>query len=382
MLYQLMISAGLVIFAINLYLNLRALKRPLPGARLPAPAPMVSVLVPARNEGENIRACLESLSNQDYPNYEILVLDDNSSDNTSDIVEQIAAFDKRVHLYHGAPLAEGWAGKPFACQQLARKALGEWLLFVDADTTHTPQMLRSVMSLCLELKPSLLSGFPRQTGTALPQKIAIPVIYFMIFSWFPLWIVQYLKKPRPSMAIGQFLLFNTKDYWSIGGHQAVKSRILEDVWLGIEITRWGGRHIAIDLSQVVSCNMYRNVRVMREGFIRWMYSIATLSPVALIGLILAACLFYLVPFYWLWRGLVDSAYTTSWQSIIIFQLVIIYGMRCIVDNHFKEPLVSSIAHPLGFSFLCMCACQAVYRFFARIGISWKERTYNKNSIVQ
>ena len=161
MLYQVIIAAGLVIFMLNLILNLRSLKTPRIDSKIPEPAPPVSILVPARDEEENIGTCLESLQKQDYPNFEILVLDDNSVDNTASIVEQMAAKDNRIQLIRGEPLPEDWAGKPFACYQLAQKARGSWLLFVDADTTHASHMLRSLLALALKLKTSLLSGFPR-----------------------------------------------------------------------------------------------------------------------------------------------------------------------------------------------------------------------------
>jgi chlorobactene glucosyltransferase len=382
MLYQLIITICLTVFAINLFLNLRHLRRPQVNAKLPEPVPLVSILVPARNEETNISSCLKSLSCQDYPNMEILVLDDNSTDGTARIVEQIADVNNRIQLLHGEPLPEGWAGKPFACYQLAREARGSWLLFVDADTTHAPQMLRSIISLALELKPSLLSGFPRQIARALPQKIAIPVIYFVILSWLPLWYIQRSEKPRPSLAIGQFLLFRAEDYRRMGGHQVVKSRILEDVWLGIEITRRGGRHIAVDLSNVVSCDMYQNFGVMREGFIRWMYSVAALSLAALGGLMVAGYFFYLSPFYWLWKGLTGTAYSTRWQTVVILQVVIIFLMRWILDRRLKEPLISTILHPLGFLFLFFSAFQATYRFAIGTGVSWKKRLYDKKSYVE
>jgi chlorobactene glucosyltransferase len=382
MLYQVIITVCLLFIAINLYLNLRSLRRPLTDVHLPEPAPFVSILVPARNEEVNIGACLESLLHQDYLNMEILVLDDNSNDGTADIVKQISTTDTRIKLFRGEPLAEGWAGKPFACYQLARKAKGDWLLFVDADTTHSRQMLRSVISLSLELKPSLLSGFPRQLATSLPQKIAIPVLYFIIFSWLPLWWLQYSKKSLPSLAIGQFLLFRTEDYWRMGGHQVVKSKILEDVWFGVETIRHGGRHITVDLSQVVSCNMYRTVGVMREGFIRWMYSVSTLSPVALVGLMATGYLLYLAPYYWLWRGFTVATYTNQWQAVVIFQVVIIFWMRWLLDNHFKEPVISSILHPFGFSFLLLSAFQSIYRQVTGAGVYWKKRLYDRKSTVE
>jgi len=131
MLYQVIITAGLVGFMINLILNLRCLKTPRVDSKVPEPAPLVSILVPARDEEVNIGACLESLQKQDYPNYEVLVLDDNSVDRTAGIVSQIAAEDNRIQLIRGEPLAENWAGKPFACYQLAQKSRGSWLLFVD-----------------------------------------------------------------------------------------------------------------------------------------------------------------------------------------------------------------------------------------------------------
>ena len=149
MLYHLIIAGGLVLFMLNLFLNLRVLKRPRADSRPPEPAPLISVLIPARDEEANIETCLKSLQEQDYPNFEILVLDDHSSDNTAAIVERIAVQDSRVRLFRSEPLPEGWAGKPFACYQLAQKARGSWLLFVDADTIHAPHMLRSVLSIAI-----------------------------------------------------------------------------------------------------------------------------------------------------------------------------------------------------------------------------------------
>ena len=381
MLYQVIITVGLLSFLLNLILNLRSLKIPRGDSKIPEPAPLVSILVPARDEEENIESCLESLRKQDYPNFEVLVLDDNSVDNTANIVEQMSAKDSHLQLLRGEPLPEDWAGKPFACYQLARKARGSWLLFVDADTTHAPYMLRSVLALALKLKISMLSGFPRQLASSLPQKVAIPVLYFVILSWFPLWWLHRSRQPKPSLAIGQFLFFPREEYWRIGGHRAVKSRILEDVWLGVEVNRHGGRHIAVDLSPVVSCNMYRSVGVMWDGFVRWIYSVMAISPVALVGLLLAAYVFYLAPFYWLWKGFVADA-PTIWREVVIFQVATILFMRGLIDNRFKEPAVSAWLHPIGFSFLFLSALYAGGRRLVGAGVRWKERLYGGESTVE
>jgi chlorobactene glucosyltransferase len=379
MLYQLIIAGGLVLFMFNLFLNLRTLKRPRPDSRSPVPAPLISVMVPSRDEEANIETCLRSLQAQDYPNFEILVIDDHSSDSTAAIVRRLAAEDSRIRFFQSEPLPEGWAGKPFACYQLAKQARGSWFLFVDADTIHSPHMLRSVLPLAIETRSGLLSGFPRQIANSLPQKIAIPVLYFVIMSWLPLWWLHRSKKPRPSLAIGQFLLFPREDYWKIGGHKAVKSRIIEDVWLGVEINRSGSRHIAVDLSPVVSCNMYRDVGVMWDGFIRWMYSVASLSRIFLALLIVAGYFFFLSPFYWLWREL--FVMPTGWGPIIGFQVLVIFGMRWLVDSRFKEPLVSFILHPLGFSFLILTGLYAFSRQVVGAGVRWKDRLYSKESAI-
>jgi chlorobactene glucosyltransferase len=380
MLYHLIIAGGLVLFTLNLFFNFRALKKPRADSRPPESVPLISVMVPARDEEANIETCLKSLQAQDYPNFEILVLDDHSSDNTVAIVRRMAAEDSRIRLFHSQPLPEGWAGKPFACYQLAQRARGSWFLFVDADTIHAPHMLRSVLALAVESKSGMLSGFPRQLANSLPQKIAIPVLYFVIMSWLPLWWLHRSKTPRPSLAIGQFLLFPREDYWKIGGHRAVKSRIIEDVWLGVEINRSGSRHIAVDLSPVVACNMYHDVGAMWDGFVRWMYSVAGLSRVFLALLIAAGYFFFLAPFYWLWHEL--FVLYTGWGTIIVFQVVVIFGMRWLVDSRFKEPVVSAFLHPLGFSFLILTGLYAGSRQVVGAGVRWKNRLYSRESAIE
>jgi len=382
MLYQIIVAVLLVIFLANLILNLRSLRRPDVNSRMPEPAPLVSVLIPARNEEENIENCLRSLRMQDYANFEIIVLDDNSEDRTAELVERMAAKDDRIRLIKGQPLAQGWAGKPFACYQLAEKAKGSWLLFIDADTTHAPHMLRSTMAIALELKPSMLSGFPRQMAESLSEKIAMPVLYLVIMSLMPLWWVHRSKGHKPSLTIGQFILFSREGYWRMDGHMVVKDRILEDVWLGVETVRHGGRHIAIDLSTVFYCRMYRNVGKMWEGFVKWMYSVAGLSPFALAGLVAAGIVFYLAPFYWLWNAYFAMAAPTDWRFIVAFQVAMIIFMRWLVDHHFRQSLLSTFLHPLGFSFLVAAGLYGGWREVVGLGVRWKERLYGEASGVK
>lgn len=382
MLYQVIIIAGLVIFLLNLILNLRNLKAPRLDSKVPEAAPFISVLIPARDEEENIATCLKSLQQQDYPNFEVVVLNDNSSDDTATIVNQIASEDKRIRFFHGEPLPEGWAGKPFACYQLAKKAGGSWLLFTDADTIHAPHMLRSVIAQALELKPSLLSGFPHQLTTSIPQKIAVPVIYFIILSLFPLWWLQRSKEPKPSLAIGQFLLFPREEYWRIGGHEIVKSKILEDIWLGIEVSRHGGKHLAVDLSSVVSCNMYRTLGTMWQGLTRCIYSVAAISTVALFGLMIVGYFFFLAPFYWLWNELFIVDATLILRAVVMSQVSIILAMRWLVDNHFKASVVSTMLHPIGLFYIILTCLYAIAQQVVGAGVCWKNRLYGKESTVK
>jgi chlorobactene glucosyltransferase len=382
MVYQIIIAGILMILLINLLLNLRSLHIPDRNSKVPQPAPLISILVPARNEEENIRTCLESLQQQDYPNFEILVLDDNSTDSTAAIVNEMAFKDSRINLYFGDPLPDEWAGKVFACHQLSQKAKGDWFLFVDADTIHEPHMLRSVLALAMELKTSLLSGFPRQLATSFPQKVVMPVIYFILLGWLPLWWLHRSKTPKPSMAIGQFFFFSKDEYWRMGGHKAVKSRINEDVWMGMEVSRHGGRHIAVDLSTVASCHMYRDIGAMWRGLGKSIYSLAAMAPLGLLTLVVVAYFLYVAPFFWLWNGFFMAPEPLLWRGIVVSQLVVMLFMRWLVDSRFREPGISLWFHPIGFLFYIINVLYSWVRWVAGAGVTWKERFYGKESTVE
>jgi chlorobactene glucosyltransferase len=382
MVWQVVVLVGILVFAVNLIFNLIALRRPSSTTGILKNPPFISVLIPARNEEANIEKCINSLQNQDYPEYEIIVLDDNSTDSTAAIVSRIQGQDSRVQLLQGKPLPDGWAGKPYACLQLARKASGSWLLFIDADTVQQPYMLRSVISVAVEEKVSLLSGMPRQLTSGLTQKIVMPLMYFLLMSWFPVWFLNHTKKPWPTLAIGQFMLFPRHEYWKVGGHEAVKTRIIEDVWFGTEIKKAGGRFVCADLSRVMSTDMYSSVAAMTEGWCKWMYSIIAMSPIALAGFFMAAYLFFLAPYFWALQGLMSGSHFETYIHIVLAQVVIIMLMRWACDRHFREPSTSFVFHPLGIMYLVLVAFYSTARHAVGAGVAWKDRLYDSRSHIK
>jgi chlorobactene glucosyltransferase len=382
MLYQQIVCILLAAILFNLLLNLRALRKPKSDIELPAPAPLISILVPARNEEANICVCLESLRQQDYPNFEILVLDDSSTDGTADIVARIAAEDSRVRLLRGQPLSPGWAGKTFACHQLAQEARGSWLLFTDADTVHAPAMLRRVLGVALVSRAALISGFPYQWTTSIWQKTAMPILfYFMLLCWMPFWWLQRSRCRMPSVAIGQFLFFSAKEYRSIGGHEAVKSRIVEDVWLGIEISRHKYRQLTLDLSSLVSCQMYREFGSMWDGITRWLYTVASLSAVSLVGMIAVVLLLFLAPFLWLAYGLLLAQPAFAWEVLVMLQVAIVFLARFLAGRRFSQSKTSIILHPIGVAFLLLVSFCASYQYLTGAGVKWKGRVYDAGSQI-
>mgnify|MGYP001298672164 CR=1 FL=1 len=382
MLYQQIVCILLAVILFNLLLNLRTIRKPRSDVELPEPAPLISILLPARNEEANIGVCLESLRLQDYPNFEILVLDDSSTDGTSDIVARIAAEDSRVRLLKGQPLPSGWAGKTFACHQLAQEARGSWLLFTDADTVHASSMLRRVLGVALATRAALISGFPYQRTASIWQKTAMPILfYFMLLCWMPFWWLQRSRCTMPSVAIGQFLFFSAEEYRSIGGHEAVKSRIVEDVWLGIEVSRHKYRQLTLDLSSLVSCQMYREFGTMWDGITRWFYTVASLSVVTLVVMIAVVLLLFLAPFLWLVYGLLLGQPALAWEVLVALQVGIVFLARFLAGRRFSQPKTSIILHPIGVAFLLLVSFYASYQYLTGAGVKWKGRVYDSGSQI-
>ena len=185
--------------------------------------PFVSVLIPARNEEHTIGTCLSSLLDQDYPDYEVIVLNDNSTDDTSGILEQLAGRYSRLRVIQGAPLPEGWLGKHWACHQLYLAAKGDLFLFTDADTCHTPDMLRTSVSALIAENADLISAFPQEDMGTWGERLLVPIMCWGIFTFIPIRLVQKMHWALLAISIGQFMLFRRAGYELVGGFERVRT---------------------------------------------------------------------------------------------------------------------------------------------------------------
>jgi hypothetical protein len=232
--------------------------------------PVVSVIVPARNEEACLGACLESVVAQTGVTLEIIVVDDGSTDRTRQIAQSFA----RVHVIDAAPLPPDWTGKNNAMWTGASQARGEWLLFTDADTVHRSGSLARALAEAQQHGAALLSYSPEQEVHGFWEKAVMPVIFAELAATYRPSQVSAPTSPAAA-ANGQYLLISRQAYDAVGGHAAVATSLLEDVELARAVKASGRKIFFRYGGDAVRTRMYRSFAQLREG---WTKNLALLFP--------------------------------------------------------------------------------------------------------
>lgn len=373
--------ALLVIALSNLFL-LRKLEHPRKGSTKPSEFNFlkVSILVPARNEENTINACILSLLAQDYPDFEILVLDDQSQDRTREILEGISRQTGRVRILDGTPLPEGWLGKHWACHQLAQASTGEFLLFTDADTIHHSLALREAIVALVSEEIDFLTAMPLQRVISWGEKLLVPSLYWSSISFLPLVLAFYTPLAVFSIAIGQYMLFSRAAYERIGGYEAIRAHTADDLAFARLIKKHRLPWRCYDATNRVQCRMYRNFGSAYQGFRKNFFAIFD---------------FRLLPylFIWTWLGIVFiepillillgsfwsgiSNQSTSLAGLSIFLSAALWG---VVTWRFRFPWTTVFFYPLTVV-LCLIVAASSLIYNLRGEATWKGRQISRPKVT-
>jgi glycosyltransferase involved in cell wall biosynthesis len=325
--------------------------------------PTVSIIVPARNEEASLKACLDSLVSQAGIDFEIIVVDDGSTDCTRAIAESIPG----VKVIDPSPLPDGWTGKNNAVVAGARVAGGEWLLFTDADTVHKAGSLAKAVAEARKQKADLLSYSPEQEVHSFWERAVMPVIFAELARKYP---PSRSSDPSSKLAAanGQYLLVSRAAYDGVGGHAAVASSLLEDVALAQKIKAAGYRISFRYGGDAVRTRMYRNFRQLREG---WTKNLALLFPSTI-----PLALWSIVEFAAVVTCLVFATMLVGggdWRHAIFYLIVPFLTVMRIATAHFSW--TSNLLGILGLPVFAYLLLRSKF-FHERRKVSWKGRMYS------
>lgn len=255
--------------ALVLFVAIRVRLPPeLPDGGSGGPFPTVSVVVPARDEAHNIERVLSSLARSRYPRFEILVVDDRSEDRTAEIARSVAPGNAdRLVVVEGAPLPEGWLGKPWACWQGAEAARGDLLLFTDADTEHGPELLGRAVRALVDEGADAVTVAGRQRMESFWERVVQPHIFLsMVLRYYDLADPVPRERWRSAIANGQYILFDGESYRELDGHRAVRDAVVEDLRLAQRLVREGRRLLIRRAEDDFATRMYRSLDEIVRGW--------------------------------------------------------------------------------------------------------------------
>lgn len=347
--------------------------------------PFVSVLVPARNEESKIGRCLDSLLAQDYPNYEIVVIDDRSTDRTGEIIEAYARRDSRIKFVKGKDAPDGWIGKCNALAHAVGYASGDWYIFTDADTCHTKNSVKDAVSYAVSNKADLVSFIPMQELGSFWERLIMPVLLNSFLLGDPFHAVNN-PNAKLAYAYGQYIICRRSSYDAVGGHQSVRDEIVEDHAIGRVFKDKGYKILVADGNTLYSVRMYTNLETMWQGWTKNLYSLIDSRVGNLIVILIGINSVAFAPF--VEAIMVGSQWTTgditpylqATTQVVIAQFIfLIAWYRRTLDHRAGINWAHFFLVPAGSIGVTILYLHASYLVLTGRQVNWKGRRYTVNT---
>lgn len=342
-------------------------------------SPFVSICIPARNEEAVIDRCVKSALKQDYENFEVLVLDDNSTDGTTEILEQFSSIIANLKHLKGAPKPNDWLGKPWACHQLSQQAKGDILVFIDADVWLEPNAIPNTVK-SLE-SSNAITVWPQQKLVSFWEQMIVPLIYFALLTLLPTkyvertprWLPGPFKStldPKFVAGCGQFFAFNRDIYDSIQGHEGVRMKVVEDMELARTLKKDSFKLKMYHGLDSVKCRMYTNHADIWSGFQKnFLAGFGNLFEFIFMGIV--HLIVFLFPVYTLIIGLLTNNTFLTGLSVTALLLVIL--QRLLLNITFKWSIWTAFLHPFSVFWYQVLGLSCILKKAFGIKTNWKGR---------
>jgi chlorobactene glucosyltransferase len=341
--------------------------------------PLVSVIVPARNEARNIERCVRSLLATNYPAVEVIVVDDHSTDGTSDLARAAGRSDDRLHVIANPDLPNEWFGKQWACANGAAAARGDLLLFTDADTEHAPDLLPRAVNEIRSAHVGLLTVAGRQEMRSFWERLLQPQVFWMLLARYGgTESVNRARRAEDVIANGQFMLFSREAYEAIGGHEAVRDKVAEDLALAQLSFRTGRGVRLVRGEEQLSTHMYASLGELVAGWGKNVFAGGVHAmPGGTFGRLLFPIVLPLAPMLTILPVLVllyaialgTNGAWLLWSAICVAANLLWWAL---IYRGFQQRVWYALLHPVGAAALLFIIVRAIARG-RRVG--WKGREY-------
>ena len=336
---------------------------------------LVSIVIPARNEENNIKACLLSALKQDYKEIEVIIFDDGSSDKTPEIVSSLSQEYPQLKVYQGdgSPLPKGWFGKPWALERAQQHTTGKWIVFVDADVCLAPEAISRCLAYARHHNLEMVTGLGDLTMDSFWERVLQPAIGGLILAGNSLSKVNDHKQKDHNLANGQFIMISRGAYEKIGRHSCVQADILDDIGMARALAKHDQPYHCLHLQELFSCRMYTSFSEIWEGWTKNLFAGMRYS----------------------WKNLVFTiAFTYSFSSLgitllFLFSLgvgefpILIWGivltllpiaMRWLMDYRRNQNPLYGLTHPFANLIVCALLLNSAIQS-SRGTVRWKGRVY-------
>lgn len=329
--------------------------------------PLVSIVIPARNEERRIELTVLAFLKQTYADLEVIVVNDRSTDGTGPALQRLAWQNPRLRVVDGEETPPGWLGKPWALHQGSRIAQGDYILFVDADIFYAPEAVANAVAQIAGSGAAMTTLLPHFEMAGFWESVAMPMLAVTVYSFLPTWLGNHTKLGALAVGAGTGNLVRRADYEALGGHTSLRDAVVDDVGLARLFRRNGRKTMAVRADDFISLRMYHGAPEIIEGFTKNIFAvIGRRYSVAVLSLV-AGVVFHLVPYVLMFTGDVRSLVTVGLITLT----------RLILFTSLRYPILSALfAHPLMFLFWMWVTARSAWLTGIRRQLQWRGRTYD------